>query len=246
MQRRKLFTYWEGPKPEFVTMCEEIIAHKVTNTFDYIRLTPENLYQYIPAEEFPPNYHLITKIDHKTDYLRCLLMIRYGGVWLDTDQILLNDLVTIDELLNTNDYVSYEWSPQSPSLGFLASAFIAANPQKIYFEQWRGCMSEQLSANHEFPPGTLGYACVRPIVQQILQDDTIKYHTFPTTSSFVPLRHDQLDCYFEPNQCNINTQGLYSVKLFNAQVPQWFKNASRQEILQRDCWVSQLFRNNLP
>ena len=47
MQRRKLFTYWEGPKPEFVTMCEEIIAHKVTNTFDYIRLTPENLYQYI-------------------------------------------------------------------------------------------------------------------------------------------------------------------------------------------------------
>lgn len=30
MQRKKLFTYWEGPKPEFVTMCEEIIAYRVT------------------------------------------------------------------------------------------------------------------------------------------------------------------------------------------------------------------------
>ena len=241
MARKKLFTYWEGPKPEFVTMCEEIIAHRVQHTFDYIRLTPENLYEYIPYEEFPPNYHLIKVIAHKADYLRCLLMIRHGGIWLDVDQILLNDLSCIGELLNTHDYVSYEWTPQCPSIGF-----IAANPQNIFFEQWRDSMREQLSANHQFPWVGLSYDLMWPMLQQLLREDKLKYYAFPATSSFAPLSHEQLDCYFEPNHCNINTHGLYSVKLYNSQFPQWFKNASRQEILQRDCWLSHLFRENLP
>lgn len=235
----KLFTYWEGKKSDYINLCEKIIQKNICKDIDLHLVTDVNLHEYIAVNELPQNFKNIKCLAHRADYIRCCLVYKYGGIWLDSDQILVSDLSEVIELLKTYDYITYEWEKYQPSI-----SFFAANKNNILLERWKSEMEMLISQKIEFNWTELGYDLLYPLLDQLINLNLLKYYAFYATTSFAPLEWHQYENFLKTDE-NLNTENIKSIHLFNAKLPEWFKNMNEKEILSGDYLVSKLFRKNL-
>ncbi len=236
--KTKLFTYWEGIKPDYINLCEKIIQNNICKDIDLHLVTDVNLYEYITVNELPQNFKNIKCLAHRADYIRCCLICKYGGIWLDSDQILISDLSEVIELLKTHDYITYEWEKNQPSIGFFA-----AKSGNILLEKWKSSMERLIVTKNEFHWIELGYELLYPILQDLLNNNKLKYYAYDARNSFAPLEWTEYSKFFQ--ECELETSHLKSVMLYNSKFPEWFKTMTEKEILSGDYLVSKLFRNNL-
>ena len=96
---RVIWQYWEtvNEKPAFIDGLHEIA--KRNSGLEVILVTPETLRDYLP--NIPPEILRITEIAHKADMIRTMLVMQYGGMWLDSDAIVLQKLDWILDLLDS-------------------------------------------------------------------------------------------------------------------------------------------------
>lgn len=102
---RTIWQYWETGsfKPLFV---EELLDLAIKNSgVEVIQVTPENLQEYLP--EIPKEILRLKELAHKADMIRVMLLNKYGGMWLDSDAIVLKDLNWLFDLLKDNDFVGF-------------------------------------------------------------------------------------------------------------------------------------------
>jgi hypothetical protein len=234
----KLFTYWEGYKPDYIKLCENIISKQICYNIEYHPINDINLYDYLSENELPINLKHINCLAHKADYIRCCLIYKYGGIWLDSDQILVSDLSEVLDLLKTNDYVTYECEKNQPSIGFFS-----ANSDNILLQKWKLSMETLMSKKSEFHWVELGYDLLYPILQDLLVTNKLKYYAYDAHTSFAPLEWTQHDKFFQDG--DLETLHLKSVMLYNSKFPDWFKNMSQEEILRNNFLISKLFKRVL-
>jgi len=235
----KLFTYWEGFKPDYIKLCEKIISKQICSDIEYHPINDINLYDYLSENELSPNLKNISCIAHRADYIRCSIVYKYGGIWLDSDQILLSDLSDVIELLKSYDYVTYEWAKNQPSIGFFA-----ANEKCILLEKWKYEMDNLLSLKNVFHWTELGYEILYPILNDLLIDNIFKYYAFDARKGFAPLEWCEFDKFFKIDE-KLEIKNLKSIMLYNSKFPDWFKNMSQDEILRNDYLISKLFKQVL-
>lgn len=236
--KTKLFTYWEGYKPDYISLCEKIIDCKIDSRIEYCKVSDINIESYLSQEDL---YYIknLKCIAHKADYIRCCLIYKYGGIWLDSDQILLSNLSDILELLKNNDYVTYEWCTHQPSIGFFA-----ANINNVFLRQWKDSMNVLLCLKSEFHWTELGYDIMYPILYDLLKNEKMKYYAFNARESFAPLEWCEYEKFFEKNTM-IDLTNIKSIMLYNSKFPDWFKMMSEKDILSGEYLISKLFRMNL-
>lgn len=84
-----LWLFWDGPDmPNFVKLGIETIRRN--SNMPTILLDDELAWGLIGKK--PPMYDKLKHWAHKADIIRWALLYRYGGLWLDTDTILLHPL----------------------------------------------------------------------------------------------------------------------------------------------------------
>lgn len=101
-----IWQYWEtvgDDKPAFIDGLHAI-ARKNAGA-EIVLVTPETLEQFIP--DIPSEIFKIDQIAHKADMIRAMLVMRHGGMWLDSDAIVLRRLDWILDLLDTYDFVCF-------------------------------------------------------------------------------------------------------------------------------------------
>jgi len=105
MFSRVIWQYWEtrGHKPAFIDGLHAIAKRNAG--VEVILVTPETLGQYLP--NIPPEIFNIGELAHKADMLRAMLVRRHGGMWLDSDAIVLQKLDWILDLLDTYEFVCF-------------------------------------------------------------------------------------------------------------------------------------------
>jgi len=234
----KIFTYWEGVKPPYISLCESIILTKTKDIFDYIQVNDSNLFDYLPKESFVENFFKLTP-NHRSDYLRCALLLKHGGTWLDADQILVSDLSDIVILLNTFDYIAYEWEPLTPSGGFIAS-----HKDCILLQKWKEKMDFLLESRFKFAWEELAYTTMHPILKEWVNAKVLRYYAFKPRSSFAPIYWSDWGQFFLTDRI-VDDADLHSVMLYNSQFPDWFKMMPVEEILSKDYAISKLFRKHM-
>lgn len=103
--KRIIWQYWETKefKPLFVDELHEIA--KKNSNIKVILVTPETLDQYIPS--FPKEILGIEEMAHKADMIRALLIYHHGGMWLDSDAIVLSDLNWLFDFLSEYEFVAF-------------------------------------------------------------------------------------------------------------------------------------------
>ncbi len=116
--RLPVWTYWEGPCPDWIDACRRTIAPFAPRV---IHLTPDS---------FDRLWDLDRDIDlsrlhapHRADFIRAFLLRRYGGMWLDSDCLVMQPLQPVLDLLHENDFVGHR-----ERTGLISNAFIAARP----------------------------------------------------------------------------------------------------------------------
>lgn len=98
-RQKNIFMFWEGSDYSLISLLRKIIF-SYQNKYKIHFINYKNLHLYVPT--LPPrfyNYH----IAHQADYVRVVVLQKFGGIWLDSDTILLDNIDSLFSLLETND-----------------------------------------------------------------------------------------------------------------------------------------------
>ena len=107
--KKNIWLYWENKKntekPEYLNICYKTIIKNCSKNFNVNLLNEKTVYDFLPnlrADIFKK-----LNIPQRADYIRLKLLNKYGGIWLDSDIIVLKDLSLITDKLNNYDFVGF-------------------------------------------------------------------------------------------------------------------------------------------
>ena len=161
---RVVWQYWEtrGVKPAFVDGLHAIA--EANAGMPVIQVTPETLPDYLP--DLDPRIDAVGELAHKADLIRTRLVARYGGIWLDSDAIVLRDLsFLLDPLDGGADFVGFnndgDLSITRP--GVRINCF-AARPGSTVMAEWVAAQAGKLDKT-AFSWREVGTDLLHPICQ---------------------------------------------------------------------------------
>ena len=104
-----IWMYWENKegstKAKYLELCYKTVLKHNSNNCKIVLLNQDTVYNYLPKMRKDLSQYL--SIPQKTDYIRLLLLKTYGGLWLDSDIIVINNLYPILSKLKDYDYVGF-------------------------------------------------------------------------------------------------------------------------------------------
>lgn len=113
-----VWMYWEGPCPEWIAACQRTV-------FDHAQDV-----RMLNAAEFDRVWDIDRDIDlsglyvaHRADFIRAFLLARFGGLWVDSDCVVVKPLKPVLDLLETYDFLGY-----SQGHGFVTNNFFGSCP----------------------------------------------------------------------------------------------------------------------
>jgi len=240
INKKNIFLYWDdkgnSDTPDYILMCRETILKNCGDGVNVILINKNNLLDYL--DDVPENLFKLKEIAHIADYVRVALLVKYGGIWLDSDCILLKDLNPIFEKLKKNEYVGYSWQENQPSLGFMAS-----QPNcKLLKKHLKNITNKiNLSEDFQFNWSGLGYDSLWVIAPEYKEDMYLFNNKY-----FSPIHWSRSVKDFLSDDLEETTKDSYCVMLFN----KMFSNSSintmtREEILSQKNLLSNLFKKAL-
>lgn len=102
MNTRNLFFYWTGKDYYLISLLREIILlHSEGNRrFNAVFLHDGNLSQYV--DRFPKNFDMLNPA-YKADYIRTYVVHKHGGIWVDADTLVMDNLEKLFQLLESGN-----------------------------------------------------------------------------------------------------------------------------------------------
>lgn len=253
-----LWVYWErinnAEIPSYISLCKDTLWKHCKDSFNIIELNDKNIYDFIPElkqTEVELKLNRL-KIAHKVDYYRVMLLYKYGGIYLDSDIVVMRDLQEISDKLNSFDYVGFgAYDPatndtSSPQNWVMVSRQNGKLITKILEE-----MVKILLTGKEFKWHTIGKSLIRSQLKS-LQKDGYQYYQYSThydgtldsRGKYITTKRR-----FSGEKITYkNIDQLLIVATFNTAIKKHFPNKlkqSKQEILSEDTDYAMLVRKSL-
>lgn len=157
-----IWQYWEtkGLKPLFVDDLHRVA--KKNSGVEVILVTPETLTEYLP--NIPPEIFQIKELAHKADMIRALLIYHHGGMWLDSDAIVLSDLRPLFAMLSEFEFIGFNnnGSFHDHPLNVRVNCFLS-QPKSRVLEEWV-CAQHKKFPKVEYEWTEVGTDLLDPIV----------------------------------------------------------------------------------
>jgi hypothetical protein len=234
MPIEKIFTFWEGIVPEYLKLCLD------TWKFPFVILNYDNLSQY--TDKIPEKVKNLT-LPKIADYVRVHVLRDNGGYWLDTDTILLSDNLPSETILGENE-------SRMNTIGFLHTE---ANSDM--FIQWAKYQDNALSSLPEsMSVDTTSWDFLgNSFTNSYLKTNTsIKigniYNCWPETTVIdgsLTRASKYVKLYFDENYDISKIPQTNMLMLHNSWTPSWYKKLSREEVLNKNCTLSNILRSVL-
>lgn len=237
--------YWQNKPgyshPPYLELALETIKRN-SGKYEVLVLDEKSVEEYI---EIPKSVKRLKHLAHKADYIRFQLLYNYGGIWLDSDMILLRNIEdAVEPYIQKYDFISCGIEHLKPSIWFMASQ----KGCKMLKEQLDGVdevLRAEIRRNLPFIKiklrwGQVGY--------EILWDITGKYdyycHEF---KMFAPTIWSEWETF---NRTDVDVDDYLShnpfgVTLYNNFMFKTYKDLTREKILEGNTLLSKLFRRAL-
>lgn len=111
-----VWMYWEGDCPEWIRACQETVFRHA----DDVRLLSRNDFEKLRDRDYDINLDRL-HVAHRADYVRAFLLLRYGGLWVDSDCIIMKRLEPIRNKLMICDFAGYR-----ERTGHVANSFMGS------------------------------------------------------------------------------------------------------------------------
>jgi hypothetical protein len=111
-----VWMYWEGECPAWIRECQKtIFAHAA----DVRLLSSEQFDKLRDLDRDIDLSHL--RVAQRADFIRAFLLSKYGGLWIDSDCLVMRSLQPVLNLLDRYDFVCHR-----ERQGYISNGFIAA------------------------------------------------------------------------------------------------------------------------
>ena len=98
---KNIFLYWVGKEYKLITILRQFIfLHLNPHNYKIHLITEKNIHEYITEI---PNYFDKLCPAHQADFVRVHVVCDYGGIWLDSDTLVLESLNSLFHYLETKD-----------------------------------------------------------------------------------------------------------------------------------------------
>ena len=188
-----VWTYWQGPRFPHIDTCLTSMARVCeVPGVDFHLVTPENLFNFIPKDTVHPNFFRLGMPNFSANYLRAILLAKYGGWWLDADTIGLSSPLGLVEKYPDAEMIYTCW-PTPPKR--ILNGYIYARQNSLLAREWAKQVKHLLE--HDFDAANLWLGMGEKILSPLLHGQhscvEIDYRTF------LPINIDQeVSSFFEP------------------------------------------------
>jgi hypothetical protein len=135
-----IFTFWEPKEklPAYLNLCMQTWK-KFLPDYEIVMLDYSNINQYLDEDLIDEFFIKHFSLPKQADVIRCFLLQKYGGIWLDTDTIITNN--RIQDLLSIN-----------ADLVLVGNhlAFIKANSSSSIMYNWRDEIENRIKIAKKF------------------------------------------------------------------------------------------------
>ena len=102
LQKRNVFLFWIGKEYKLISILRNLIYLHSTNGIGYniILITHENIKNYV--NDIPEYFYDLCPA-HQADFVRVNVICDYGGIWLDSDTLVLDSLDSLFDFIDNND-----------------------------------------------------------------------------------------------------------------------------------------------
>jgi len=214
----KIFTFWEGPMPDYIHLCME------SWKFPYVVLNYNNLHEYMNFEVTPLLKKFI--LPRVANCVRAHVLRDQGGYWLDTDTIMITDK------LPTTTLIGYP-ETRGNTIGYLYAEY----PHMDMFERWSEFQDEKLKDPNlkETRWSFLSNDFTDPYAKEH-NEITIApvRNCWPETymvDGNAPRFDKYKQLYFEEHYHLSDFEPTDMLMLHNSWTPDWYKELSSEEIL---------------
>lgn len=94
--QRNVFIYWTGPDFTLIRILRELMVLHARSGRGYqlVLITPETVPQYFPAQVWDKIKGVFSDLspNHQSDVLRVYAVLKYGGIYLDSDTLVMEAL----------------------------------------------------------------------------------------------------------------------------------------------------------
>lgn len=153
VSRLKIWKYWENTKgtstPKYIDMAmyqpQEYSSHEL------VVLNEVSVLDYLPNLNAELENTPITQIAHKADFIRASLLVKYGGLYLDSDSIIVKNLDCLFKDLEYNSVVSFTESGILNNANSSDPALIqcmGGRPGAFILQDWHELQRARLRKKH--------------------------------------------------------------------------------------------------
>ena len=102
MSERNVYLYWVGKEYSLILLLRKLIYlhSKSGNGYNVHLIDTTNIHRYL---DDIPNYFNTLMPAHQADYVRVHVLCKYGGIWLDSDTLVMSSLDSLFDLIDSND-----------------------------------------------------------------------------------------------------------------------------------------------
>ncbi len=109
-----LWVYWQNingatTMPAHIALCRKTLHKHCDKSFNIMELDEKTIYNYLPElKKLELEFNLDRlQIAQKVDFYRAFLLQKHGGLYLDSDMIVMKDLKEVTDKLIDYDYVGF-------------------------------------------------------------------------------------------------------------------------------------------
>lgn len=258
-----VWTYWEIPKgvpaePAYVTLCRWTMLHNLRASC-LVCVTPGNLDQYLPgmtAQLAGVQAHDRGRMDRlrrlfrgdprslaiKCDILRANLLMAHGGIWIDADAVVLNDLSRYHELLQRKEFFIVK--RESHGKSHVSVNFYGSRPGATIISRYVDAQRRQYQQRSSFDFTAMGDVTLNPIVEELPELATLVPEREVQPVTFEESEAKLLSRTLEPDDVLTGQESVFM--LYHGIFKQQLRGQSIEQLYRGDLLVSKIFRRALP
>jgi len=258
IEKPYLWVYWENKDgkstPPIIEICLEIMRKRLSNNFRMVKLDQNNILEYIP--EIKERKYILDKliIAHRVDYYRVLLLNKYGGLYLDADIIVLNDLRDIIEKLRVYDYIGFGCTGYRCTNGYgkPSNWAMASKANGIMISRLKKYLEDKLDSitEKEIDYHTFGKLAIWKILNDLINNENYKYYHYDSEkigTRDIEGRWITNDMLVSKKKIKFkNDNNLFFIVFYNSDVEKildnYFKNKTKEYLFKDNSNISYFIR----
>jgi GR25 family glycosyltransferase involved in LPS biosynthesis len=242
-----VWQYWENKpgktKPAYIQACMNSVKSQCEkDEITYIELNPENVNKYIII---PSKWKNIKQIAHKADYLRAILLEKYGGLWIDTDVIAKDSLKPFVKDLETSDLCVFVNEKDEFEISIFNS-----RKNSPFMREWISKMDEKINVKNDFTWEEIGHDILYPMWRKwkVENKGIWRVKRYKANETCYPLPWYEWKKFFNRGNASFLQRKFQPLlALYNNVFPDWFKNMSHEDFVKYiynfDTVIADIFRN---